>query len=226
MKTPLRRHDLAYLSDGALVRVEGGHPLPLVMQTWLSEWIAAGKPLVVARQRFSPDATQPRIQLGAALPIRLGRAKVACSVAGASLNRITSALSAERVSGVLPAHQSRVLARLSDLAARLGIAVRVYGSTAWECLSGESYRRSDSDVDVICDVERRDVLAQWLRAMESGAHSMDGHLDGEIRFPGDHAVAWRELTRACLANRETRVLVKSSRGVAFATVGSLMEKLT
>jgi phosphoribosyl-dephospho-CoA transferase len=226
MKTPLRRHDLAYVSNGALVRTEGGHPLPPLLQTWLSEWIAAGKPLVVARQKFSPNATPPQIQLGAALPLRLGRAKVACSVAGASLACITPALSIERASGVLPVRERSVLARLSGLAESLGIALGVYGSTAWECLSGESYRRSDSDVDVICDVERRDALEPWLCAMEAAARALEDHLDGEIRFPGGDAVAWRELARAGLVNGETRVLVKSSDGVAFATVGSLLEKLT
>ena len=117
-----------------------------------------------------------------------------------------------------------MLERLSGLAESLGIALGVYGSTAWEGLSGESYRRSDSDVDVICDVERRAALSHWLCAMQSAARAMEDHLDGEIRFPGGHAVAWRELARAGLAN-ETRVLVKSSHSVAFATVGSLMEKL-
>ena len=224
--TPLRRHDLAYVGDRAVVCTESGHPLPPLLQTWLLEWITAGKPLVVTRQKSSPDVTQPQIQLGAALPLRLGRAKVACSVAGASLARITPALSTERVSGVLPARDRRALARLSGLAESLGIALGVYGSTAWECLSGESCRRSDSDVDVICDVERRDALEPWLCAMEAAARVMEDHLDGEIRFPGGDAVAWRELARAGLAHGEMRVLVKSSHSVAFATVGSLMEKLT
>ena len=88
MKLTLRRHDLAYVNDGAVVRPEGGHPLPPLLQAWLSGWIAAGRPLVVARQKTSTDATPMQIQLGAALPLRLGRAKVACSIGSACLARI------------------------------------------------------------------------------------------------------------------------------------------
>jgi phosphoribosyl-dephospho-CoA transferase len=216
--TRLRRHDLAYLSDAAALRPVGDATHSPAVHAWLFEWIASGQPLVVARQSSLPSDS---IQLGAALPLRLGRAKMACATDGSPV-RIAPALAVEKVLGVLPARDRRTLARLAELAQALGIAVGVYGSTAWECLSGERYRRCDSDVDLICDVSRRDALSPWLRAMESAARDMDDHLDGEIRFPDGQAVAWRELARATDGER---VLVKSLHNVGFARVGALMESL-
>ncbi|HEU0200233.1 MAG TPA: malonate decarboxylase holo-[acyl-carrier-protein] synthase, partial [Burkholderiaceae bacterium] len=165
------------------------------------------------------------IHLGAALPPRLERVKVACSVARTNLARTTPALSTEAVSGVLPDRDRRTLARLSELAEQWGIALGVYGSTAWECLSGETYRRSDSDVDLICDVQRHDTLSPWLSAMTAAARDMDGRLDGEIRFPSGAAVAWRELARAGITNGGAQVLVKTLHNVGFAPVAALMESL-
>jgi phosphoribosyl-dephospho-CoA transferase len=225
MKRPLRRHDLAYLSEDAAICAAICPALPPLLHAWISDWIARGQPLVVARQHPLQDAAEPQIHLGAALPLRLGRAKVACSVALTSLVRTTPALSTEKVSNVLPGRDARALARLSEWAERFGIELGVYGSTAWECLSGAGYRRSDSDVDLICDVRRRGTLTPWLRAMDAAAREMDGHLDGEIRFPNGRAVAWRELACAGLANVEAHVLVKNLDSVNFVPVGALMESL-
>jgi phosphoribosyl-dephospho-CoA transferase len=224
MATTLRRHDLAYLRDGADVSPAGDGPLAPWMRGWLLDWIARGKPLVVARQSSFAPATQPPVKLGAALPLRLGRAKISCRVA-CGVVRTASALSAEKVLGVLPDAERQALARLSDVAEKLGIALGVYGSTAWECLAGESYRRPDSDVDLICDVHRRDTLSPWLRAMQITEREMNGHLDGEIRFPNGEAVAWREFARVDPKNVDANVLVKSLYDVGFARIGALMESL-
>jgi phosphoribosyl-dephospho-CoA transferase len=225
MKRPLRRHDLAYLSEDAAICAAICPALPPFLHAWISDWIARGQPLVVARQHPLQDAAELQIHLGAALPLRLGRAKVACSVALTRLFRTTPALSTEHVSNVLPGRSARALARLSEVAEPLGIELGVYGSTAWECLSGEGYRRPESDVDLICDIKRRDTLSPWLRAMDCAAREMDGYLDGEIRFPNERAVAWREFARAGLRNAEARVLVKNLDSVSFAPVGALMASL-
>jgi phosphoribosyl-dephospho-CoA transferase len=219
--TALRRHDLAYLDDAAAIRPAGVSPYPPFIEQWLADWLARGRPLVVARQDSLPTE---QIRLGAALPLRLGRAKVAC-VTDAGRIRTAPALSVEAVLRVLPLREQRAVGRLSEVAQRLGVALGVYGSTAWECLSGEPYRRPDSDVDLICDVGRRDVLLPWLEAMQSAARDMEDHLDGEIRIPDGQAVAWRELARVSFADSDSRVLVKSLYNVGFTSVATLMESL-
>ena len=216
--TTLRRHDLAYVRHASALRVVGDVAPTAGIAAWLSDWIARGRPLVVARQTLVRGDT---VRLGAALPLRLDRAKVTC-VADRAQVQAAPALAIEQALDVVPVRDQRPLSTLATLARALGIAVGVYGSTAWEHLAGESYRRPDSDVDLICDVRRRDVLLPWLRAMEAAARDMDDHLDGEIRFPEGQAVAWRELARAADG---ARVLVKSVSDVGFARVGALLETL-
>ena len=215
---PPRRHDLAYVPHAAALHAIEPAADAASIDAWLFDWIARGRPLVVARQAFVPAGA---IRLGATLPLRLGRTKVAC-VAKLEHVTVVPALTIATVLDVVPARNRRPLATLATLAQALGIAVGVYGSTAWETLAGERYRRPGSDVDLICDVRHRDVLLPWLRAMQAAARAMDEHLDGEIRFPDGQAVAWRELAQA---TQDARVLVKGPTDVRFAQVGALLESL-
>ena len=111
---------------------------------------------------------------------------------------------------------------LSKRAAELGVAVGVYGSTAWECLAEEPYRHAASDVDLVCDVARPSTLAPWLKALECASDESVLRIDGEIRFPDGCCVAWRELARLGLG-RDASVLAKGLQHVTLTRIETLME---
>ncbi|HSD59758.1 MAG TPA: malonate decarboxylase holo-[acyl-carrier-protein] synthase [Burkholderiales bacterium] len=214
---PLRRHDMAYLGPDATVQATG---VDWSAAAWLGDWLGAGKPLVVTRQ----ERGTARARLGAVLPARLGRRRLACTVAGSAITRSTPPLPIHEILAHLPTETARPLRAFADRAAELGVAAGVYGSTAWECLAGEPYRSTSSDVDLVCDPPDRGALAECLAALARAAEQAPARLDGEFRFPGDQAVAWRELLGTRLAPG-SRVLAKSLHDVALVTVGTLMDSL-
>ena len=219
--TPLRRHDLAYLHADARVEF-ATRSLPEAAERWVSQWLADGRPLVVCRQRMRENGAESDVDLGICLPNHLGRQKLACRVRSAAVARVERPISVEQLNGVLQSEACSAMTRLASAAQRLGVSVGVYGSTAWECLSGASYRRSESDIDLICDVAQRDTLPAWLRALQRSAEDVDGRLDGEVRFPDGKAVAWRELSNAFQSSGAARVMFKGLRDVGFASLDSLL----
>jgi phosphoribosyl-dephospho-CoA transferase len=103
---------------------------------------------------------------------------------------------------------------LAVTAAACSACVGVYGSLAWEALSGENYRHAESDIDLIIDIESMVQLDAMLAALQQTDGQLACRLDGEIRFPGGRAVAWRELA----ANRHdpaAAVLVKGAHELAL-----------
>ena len=222
--TPLRRHDLAYLHADARVEF-ATRSLPEAVERWVSQWLAEGRPLVVCRQRMRENGAESDVDLGICLPNHLGRQKLACRVRSDAVARFERPISVDQLNGVLQIEACSAMTRLAGAAQRLGVSVGVYGSTAWECLSGASYRRCGSDIDLICDVAHREVLPVWLRAMERSAQDVDGRLDGEVRFPDGKAVAWRELSNAFESGGAVRVMFKGIRDVGFASLDSLQASM-
>jgi len=68
--------------------------------------------------------------------------------------------------------------------------LRMFGSYAWQHLTGLSYVTEKSDVDLLLDIatsaEWRDFLSQNIALPASP------HIDLEIAFGGDASINWRE----------------------------------
>jgi phosphoribosyl-dephospho-CoA transferase len=147
-----------------------------------------------------------RVCLGLALPDKR-RLGFHAEVAAISRHRPPLALGE-----VLNAVPQSWLPRVTLLASRLeevGLEARVYGSTAWQAMTGTTYLREDSDLDLLltpATAEQLRLLSGILAAME-GAHP---RVDGEIVLADGSAVAWREA-----ASGSTTLLVKSLAGVAL-----------
>lgn len=215
MRQRLRRHDLAYLRDGAALHLNASDA---GAEAWIGGWIGNGMPLVVTRQ----DEQCEHLRLGAVLPLRLGRRRVSCNVASDDVVRTAPPLPVEAIIDRLPADGASSLETLTKRAEELGVAVGVYGSTAWEHLARETYRHADSDIDLVCDVAQQSALAPWLAVLERASNEGVLRIDGEIRFPDGRAVAWRELARLGL-DPDATVLAKDLTQVALARIDTLME---
>lgn len=214
----MRRHDLVYLRPDATCTTpcaEAGSPF------WLAarQWIARGRPLVAARQ---PAGDGP-LCLGLALPLHQARKRLTILTAAGQIADVRPPLSVERCAPKLaPSTGERLLALAAEIqgsGARLG----VYGSLAWEVLSGETYRHAESDIDLICDVADREQYELALAAFARRAATLPCRLDGELRFPNGDAVAWAEL--AGRPTRDQTVLVKGEGEVALKPLHTLLAGL-
>jgi len=215
----MRRHDLVYLHPEATFATpcaEMGDPF------WLAahDWIARGRPLVAARQ----TADAERILLGLSLPLTQQRKRLSINVDHSALAGIRSPLSIEHCCPRLPVAEAEVLRRLAGKAIACSARLGVFGSLAWEALSGEVYRHAESDIDLICDVETLAQFDAMLSALGQAAGQLSCRLDGEIRFPDGNAVAWREVA----AQREhpaAAVLVKGAHEVSLQPLQVLLATL-
>lgn len=212
------RHDLVYLHRDAAFRFACGAADPALTAA-VQKWIEAGRPLVAARQ----PAGGSEVLLGLALPLAQQRRRAACLVERRAIARVAPPLAPLRCLSRLPVDQAEIMAGLEKSLAAVGVRVGVYGSLAWEALSGEAYRNGDSDIDLVCDVHS---LAQYhaaLEFLEAAAARLSCRLDGEVRFPDGNAVAWREL----LAHPEGigAVLAKGPAEVRLLPVAALLDSL-
>lgn len=215
----MRRHDLVYLPATANFSTPCAAPGSPPWQA-AAAWIAGGLPLVAARQ----SAGGQRLRLGLCLPQHLGRQRLSIDVDAAQIADIQPALAVERCLGRLPAATADVLSALAATIRASGARLGVYGSLAWEALSGETYRHAGSDIDLICDVASREQYEIALAALAHAASRLPCRLDGELRRPDGQAVAWAELV-ALRSAAERTVLVKGEQEVALLPLGRWLSGL-
>ena len=100
--------------------------------------------------------------------------------------------------------------------------MRVYGSVAFQALTGQAYLTAASDIDLLLAPR---TLEQYRCALALLArHARALPLDGEILFPQGRAVAWKELLR--VPDATAQVLAKSMHAVSLVTVASLLANLS
>lgn len=213
----MRRHDWVHLRDDARPVFATEDAVAL---DFARDWLAQGRPLVVARQPGPGNG----LVLGLALPVEYATRRVACTVEPDAILRHRNPLTVDEAAHVLPAPDAHALRRFAAALAGNALQVGVYGSTAWECVSGLRYRHEGSDVDVVCDVASSAGLNACLSAFEQGTREFRARLDGEIRFAGGRAVAWRELAEACTGTSSI-VLAKGERDVALLSLHRILAPL-
>lgn len=216
----MRRHDLVYLRASAAFETpcaEAGSPF------WLAarDWIARGRPLVAARQ----PASTPDVLLGLTLPLCSERKRLTIKVDRSSIVAVEPALTIARCLALLPADSAAVLGELEKRIIGSKAQIGIYGSLAWEALSGETYRHAASDIDIICDVATLAQFESALAALQQAAAELPCALDGEIRFPDGNAVAWREIL-VNLARSDADVLVKGNAEVRLLPLRALLGGLS
>jgi len=181
-------------------------PLEPEARERISDWCAQGRPFVVAREDLAD--TDEDLRLGLALP---DKRRVCLHVGrGAALSwRPPPAL--RDVLRTAPEVWRSTLRRIHFLGETIGVPVGVFGSLAWEYLSGVRYVRPDSDVDLLFSPSRWTDVERLLSELEATSRASSGvRLDGEVLLPDGGAVAWREL-----ASRPHRLLIKGPRGAGL-----------
>lgn len=214
----MRRHDLVYLHTTAAFTsacaAEGSG-----LADEVRAWIALGRPFVMARQ-----AGAPGVQLGLSLPLRLGRKRLAIQVVREEIAAVLPPVRIQRCLERLPVPSAAAMSDLATAVAACGARIGIFGSLAWEVLTGEAYRNAESDIDIICDVTTPAQLKAVMAALDEAAGGLYCRLDGEVRMPDGLAVSWREL--AGLSTKpEARLLVKGPELVALMSFAELTASL-
>ncbi|MGS0893314.1 malonate decarboxylase holo-[acyl-carrier-protein] synthase [Burkholderia stagnalis] len=189
--TPLRRHTLVTLTAAgwasAFARASA-----LAADPVARAWAAHGWPLIV--RRASPDeAAASRVPLGMPLPPSAGKRRIGLNVAADALATVAPLPALADVVGVAPDAWRATLRELDALGARCGVQGRVFGSLAWQALTGEPYLSPTSDLDVAFPLPDAARLAPLLDGLAALAARAPMRIDGELLRADGAGANWREL---------------------------------
>lgn len=212
-----KRHDLVWLTpEGWQAALAADPARDAVFTYWQrEEW-----PVVV--RRCDPDSDPAHeVCLGIALPPDAGGGKqrIALRAALQHIERATSPLSLKAARPAVPAEWRPGYTELQRLSA--GLDLRVFGSLAWQALTGLRCLSPSSDIDILLRPLSQQQLQAGVALLSGPAHGLP--LDGEIMFPTGDAVSWKEWATAGAAR--ARVLVKGPDAVRLADPESLLATL-
>lgn len=178
------------------------------------DWFSRGLPAIVRRR--AEDEPDHAVPLGIPLSPRRGRRRIALSVAASAVHKVRPPLTLRQVIGSAPASWRSPLTGLDDGFTAAGLTLRVYGSLAWQHITGESYLTDRSDVDLLLRLENQAQLEKALSLLQDWERQTHLRADGEFQLPNGAAVAWRELLGS-----QNKVLVKTAQAVRLYPVAEL-----
>lgn len=203
---PARRHDLVFVSPPGWRAMLGGR-IDLAADPLVMRWPDRGWP-TIRRRALATDS--PGIALGLPLPPLAGKKRLSFVLQPADIISVTGPPSLASARREAPGAWRPTLDRLEELAHRHSVGVRIFGSLAWQALTGLAYVTERSDLDLLLSINSDtdlDRLAADVAAVEANAPM---RLDGELMRADGAAVNWREIH-----SRAEEVLVKSIEGVAL-----------
>lgn len=212
-----KRHDLVWLTPAGWQAALAAEP---AREAVFSYWQREEWPVVVRRQDADSDPAH-EICLGIALPPDAGgiKQRVGLRAALEHVERSTAPLALKAARPAVPAEWRPGYAELQRLSA--GLDLRVFGSLAWQALTGLPCLSGTSDIDILFRPISEQQLHAGLALLDGPEHGLP--LDGEIMFPSGEAVSWKEWATAVGA--KARVLVKDLGGVRLADPEALLATL-
>jgi phosphoribosyl-dephospho-CoA transferase len=189
----------------------------------VAAWLAADRPLVVARQPCG-DVLSDTIAVGLALPPAQGKRRIALAVTSNAISRYTQPLLLADVIAHAPAGWRPALAELDVAASEIELELRVFGSLAWQALSGLPYVTPQSDIDLLWHPLSNSQLQQGIALLARWEQSSGLRADGEVLFGGSSAVSWREWA-TLKSGDDQRVLVKRVSSAELVDTRELLELL-
>ena len=193
------------------------------MRAHVAAWLAADRPLVVARQPCG-ETQSDTIAVGLALPPAQGKRRIAIVVPTKDIARYTPSLRlADSLVHAAIEWQS-ALAELDAAATDIDIELRVFGSLAWQALSGLPYLTPQSDIDLLWHAQSRKQLQQGIALLARWEQSSGLRADGEVLFGENSAVSWREWATLKSGDSQ-RVLVKRKSSAVLVDTRELLELL-
>ena len=182
------RHDLVFVSRNswrALLATRGD----LAVDPLAARWPEEGWPTI--RRRAMPGEIGG-VPLGLPLPPSAGKRRLAFLLQSHDINAIARPPSLISAKISAPRAWWPTLERLNELAFWHSVEARVFGSLAWQTLTGLDYLSERSDLDLLLEVHGDtdlDGLVADLAGIEAKAPM---RIDGELMREDGAAVNWRE----------------------------------
>lgn len=181
----------------------------------LAGWADRGWPLIARR----PCAGESDgLALGLPLPPSLGKRRVAVTIRPEDVVETRPPPLLDAAVSVAPEPWIEALELVKSLAISPTGPARVFGSLAWQWITGLAYLTSTSDLDLLLPLAATaDIPAQTagLAAIDAMAPM---RIDGELLRPDGAAVNWRELHAGA-----TEVMVKRIGGVAMVSRAQFLD---
>ena len=186
-------------------------------------WLAADRPLVVARQPCGATLSD-RISVGLALPPAQGKRRIGLVVTIQDIVRHMPPLRLADAVAHAPAEWQSALVELDVATKDMEIELRVFGSLAWQALSGLNYMTEKSDIDLLWHPLSHMQLQQGIALLERWEQDHGLRADGEVLFGAGSAVSWREWA-TLKSGDDNRVLVKRLSSAELVDARELLEML-
>ncbi len=208
MACDYRRHDLLTLDPACELGCPPEEPLTDMERDRLRKWLAAGFPVVVRRPVWADRGR--RICCGIPLPPAEGKKRMAFSVPLAAITGRSDLPALDGCLDDLPAAQRGIYEAFVQACRTEELTPRVFGSLAWQHLTGLPYRTDESDVDLLFRVEDREAFKRLAALLDRWPPAGDPGCDIEIMLEDGRAFAWREY-----ASGASRILVRQADGVTL-----------
>lgn len=208
---PARRHHLITLDSPAWDQVLADLEPTSHAHQCLRRWQARDWPLVVSRQ--PGELRSGQLQVGIPLPTDWGRQRLSLIVPQARSLAWGRFPPAHEAQTLLPVSLAQGWLSLCQQMQAHSCTAQVYGSYGWELITGQGYVREGSDLDLLLPVQcatQADRLVQLLRAASELPDLP--RLDGELLFPDDAAIAWREWQQ-WRSGASNKVMIKYTHGL-------------
>ena len=164
------------------------------------------------------------ISAGLALPPAQGKRRIAFSVSVYDIARCTPPLLLADALAHAPVEWQPALAELDASATTIELELRVFGSLAWQALSGLPYLTPRSDIDLLWHPHSHAQLQQGIALLARWEHDSGLRADGEVLFGENSAVSWREWA-TLKPDDIQRVLVKRESSAQLIETRELLEML-
>ena len=172
----------------------------------VENWVREGRPFVVRRRLPGEAENEDVVPLGLVLPLVLRRRRVPFSLPAHAICSLEAPPAVADCAASAPADWRPFLDRLAALSGEFPVQIRVFGSLAWERLTGLPYLTERSDLDLLVQCEDG-AIDDVLVGLEQAASGAPMRIDAELARPDGRAAHWREL-RSDAAD----VLVKGDAG--------------
>jgi phosphoribosyl-dephospho-CoA transferase len=185
----IRRHDLAFVSVAGWRSLLKKHE-DLAANPLVARWVENGWPLV--RRRAAPGDGEGA-PLGLPLPPVAGKRRLAIVMDAEAIVSVAPPPILRSARDAAPAAWHATLDAIDRLATRHDVEARVFGSLAWQALTGLDYLTDQSDLDLLLYPRREAGLRTLTESLAAIEERAPMRLDGELAFGGGWAVNWREL---------------------------------
>ena len=188
------RHDLLFLDESDF----SGHP----DSTVIAKWLESGHPVIVHRPGIAFGGEG--VHCGIPLPPGEGKNKISFIAPIASIKRCAGLPDLEKCLGHLTGSRQLQLAEFIDSYRKNNLRAEVFGSLAWQHLTGLTYLHEDSDIDLRFRIKNPMTLERLASILRQFPQICGKLCDIELELWNGMSFPWREFI-----NGSTQLMIKT-----------------